>query len=269
MGKKNDLVDYLILEVLVARCVRMGETDWPLPDSALAAVQRLERDGMVGWKGGRVDGTLTVWLTAKGRAEHAPRPLPDAQAVNLDAADRKVDDLLAAAIGTVLAADRRHSGDREGEPSDRAEAMADAIGEARGAWRNQRAHSDHVHVAPSADLAERWARLLSDADAHSTRVRSRPVWPPRLSWVLIVDTYSRWELRDTSGVRWGWAVNAADGGRWTAHVGDFGQAATIGGTPPPFEGELLTVATAREARSWIEERIATIMQSRGLERPLP
>lgn len=267
MGKKNDLVDYLILEVLVARCVRMGETDWPLPDSALAAVQRLERDGMVGWKGGRVDGTLTVWLTAKGRAEHAPLPLPDAQAVNLGAADRKVDDLLAHALDVL--GDMTRDIARDGEPTRVVIGMADAIGEARSAWRNQRAHADHVHVAPSERLPLTVADVRAAVMAGRMGGTVRPVWPPRLSWVLIVDTYSRWELRDASGVRWGWAVNAADGGRWTAHVGDFGQAATIGGTPPPFEGELLTVATAREARSWIEERIATIMQSRGLERPLP
>lgn len=67
--------------------------------------------------------------------------------------------------------------------------------------------------------------------------------------------YSCWELVDNYGVRWGWAVNASHTG-WTAHTGDWGQAADVGRLAPLEEEKILQFDTAADAKSWIEEEVA-------------
>lgn len=56
----------LIGELLAARH-RLGEHVWTLHSQHTAAVRRLEKRGLVGWKRGVVEHTLLAWLTDEGR----------------------------------------------------------------------------------------------------------------------------------------------------------------------------------------------------------
>lgn len=67
--------------------------------------------------------------------------------------------------------------------------------------------------------------------------------------------YSCWELQDRDGRRWGWVINAPAIG-WAAHVGDFGQAATVGQPETPLVRAIEHRATAADGREWVEEEIA-------------
>lgn len=58
--------EYLVMEVLVARCVRLGEALWTFPTSVVPALRRLEKRGWVGWKYGIVEKTCMVHLTDAG-----------------------------------------------------------------------------------------------------------------------------------------------------------------------------------------------------------
>lgn len=80
---------------------------------------------------------------------------------------------------------------------------------------------------------------------------------PRLRWVMRPGTFTSFELVDDSGVRWGWCVNAAANGRWTPHVGSWGQADRVDPTAaPPVPDDIgPTVENHESAMAWVVGRI--------------
>ena len=77
-----------------------------------------------------------------------------------------------------------------------------------------------------------------------------------LTWTMYLTDhgYTCWTLCDQRGRRWGWVINASTS--WDAHVGDFGQAATIGMTAPPLKAMISHAETAAEGRVQVEEEIS-------------
>ena len=66
---KNSILDdytpteWLVMELLQARIMRMGENIWPFPTELRPTLQKLEKRGLIAFKGGIVAGTLNAWLT--------------------------------------------------------------------------------------------------------------------------------------------------------------------------------------------------------------
>lgn len=67
--------------------------------------------------------------------------------------------------------------------------------------------------------------------------------------------YTCHQLRDTKGVRWGWIINAGGEG-WTAHVGDWGQASSVGQKSPGLLEVLHHFDRVGDGKNWVEEMVA-------------
>jgi hypothetical protein len=78
-----------------------------------------------------------------------------------------------------------------------------------------------------------------------------------LSWKMKLGAqgYTCFELVDGFHRRWGWVINAGYTG-WTAHVGDYGQAAMIGMKPPPVNQDIENFTDLQDAKDWVEQEIA-------------
>lgn len=72
---------------------------------------------------------------------------------------------------------------------------------------------------------------------------------------LLEDGYTCWTLAEPSGRRWGWVISSTAAG-WAAHVGNWGQAQSLGLPGVPVDEELEHRDTAAAGRSWVEENLA-------------
>jgi hypothetical protein len=60
------LTEDLIMEVLAARH-RLGENIWPFDSALRPRLRALAGLGLIGYKGGIVEGTCNAWMTDEGR----------------------------------------------------------------------------------------------------------------------------------------------------------------------------------------------------------
>lgn len=85
-----------------------------------------------------------------------------------------------------------------------------------------------------------------------------------LTWQMLLKIEGRHtvhELVDGMGARWGWLVDTGD--RWTAHVGDFGQAASMRLPIPPLSPRVKEFQRLCDAKEWVEESVSEQWSSVG------